>query len=253
MQPSAGRSLRSARERGADIRLNTAVRRLEAEGDRISGVVTDSGRMAGDVYVLAMGSWSTRLARTVGLRLPVQPVKGYSITAPVVDPALAPTVGGIDEEAYVGFSRQGELLRVAGSISYGGLDTRAGPTACAHIVRAARALFPAAADYDQAEFRACLRPQTAGRPANPRLGAAPPKSVPEHRAGLDGLVHERRLVAHRGGSDRWAYTRDRHDRIGLAGVSGRLVLASAAPGGEACERSRRRGAEVPAPRLLNQR
>ena len=103
-----------------------------------------------------------------------KPVKS---TAPSVGRSRTPKNqnGGhsaaIDEEAYVGFSRQGELLRVAGSISYGGLDTRAGPTACAHIVRAARALFPAAADYDQAEFRACLRPQTPDGP--PILGLAP--------------------------------------------------------------------------------
>ncbi|MGD9536361.1 MAG: D-amino acid dehydrogenase [Alphaproteobacteria bacterium] len=159
------------RDKGVDIRLGTAVRGLEAEGDRIVGVATDRGRLTADTVVLAAGAWSTPIARTAGIRLPVQPIKGYSVTVPIDGHNGAPTSGGIDEERYIGYSRQGDRLRIAGSINYVGFDTEAGAKRCAQLVQAARALFPDGAAYERAEYRACLRPQTPDGP--PILGPGP--------------------------------------------------------------------------------
>src|SRR5215469_6190248 len=82
---------------GAEFRLGHLIRSLERDGVRIAGVKTDKGRIQGDVYVLALGSFSPILARPLGLHLPVYPVKGYSITLPIIQPEQAPRMGGVDE------------------------------------------------------------------------------------------------------------------------------------------------------------
>src|SRR5262249_7030009 len=65
---------------GADFRYGSAVGRLVRDGDRITAVETHGGLVVGDLFVLALGSYSPLVARTVGLTLPIYPAKGYSIT-----------------------------------------------------------------------------------------------------------------------------------------------------------------------------
>lgn len=151
---------------GVEFRLGETIRRIEAEGDRVGGVVTGRGTVSGDVYVLALGSDSPILGRGIGLRLPVYPVKGYSLTVPAGQGA--PTVGGVDEGYLVAFARMGDRLRLTGTADFAGYDTAHRPADFATILRCARDLFPAGGDYERPSYWACLRPMTPDGP--PVLG-----------------------------------------------------------------------------------
>ncbi|HZU19824.1 MAG TPA: D-amino acid dehydrogenase [Gaiellaceae bacterium] len=152
---------------GATIRAGTPVTSLRADGNRITGAVTDAETLTADVYVLAAGVGSTALARTIGVKLPIYPAKGYSITFPLTG-GPAPVVGGVDEAPLVAWSRLGDRLRMTSTAEFAGYDRTAPETSFAGILRVARELFPEAADYERGERRACLRPMTPDGP--PVLG-----------------------------------------------------------------------------------
>jgi D-amino-acid dehydrogenase len=155
---------------GATVRLGTRVTALRADGDRIDGVVTSAGVLTADAYVLALGVGSARVARTVGVRLPIYPAKGYSSTFPLRPGGLAPTVPGVDEQWLVGWSRLGHRLRLTSTAEFTGYDWGWTPRDFNNIRTLARDLFPDAADYERGEYRACLRPMTPDGP--PILGLA---------------------------------------------------------------------------------
>ncbi len=79
----------SCRQRGVAFKLGATIKRIDRSGDRVTGVETDQGRVQGDAYVLALGSYSPLLARPLGFTLPIYPVKGYSVTLPIADQEAA--------------------------------------------------------------------------------------------------------------------------------------------------------------------
>jgi D-amino-acid dehydrogenase len=151
---------------GAQIRLSTTVRALRADGDRLTGVVTDAGVLTADVYVLALGVGSPAVARTIGVTLPIYPAKGYTVNFPAQNGA--PSVGGVDEALLVAWARLGDKLRMTSTAEFAGFDRTVKETSFGNIMRVARELFPEAADYAAGEQRACLRPMTPDGP--PVLG-----------------------------------------------------------------------------------
>jgi D-amino-acid dehydrogenase len=153
----------AAERRGARIRLSTRVRALQAAGDRITGVVTDTGVEQADAYVLALGVGSPAVARTVGIRLPIYPAKGYTVNFPLRAGA-APKTGGVDEEVLVAWAPLGDKLRMTSTAEFTGFDRSVPDASFANIMRVARELFPDAADYTAGERRACLRPMTPDGP-----------------------------------------------------------------------------------------
>ena len=155
---------------GMSVRLGTRVSALQADGDRIAGVVTSAGVLTADAYVLALGVGSARVARTAGVRLPIYPAKGYSSTFPLKSGGLAPTIPGVDERWLVGWSRLGDRLRLTSTAEFTGYDWGWTPRDFNNIRTLARDLFPEAADYERGEYRACLRPMTPDGP--PILGLA---------------------------------------------------------------------------------
>ncbi|HEV8614341.1 MAG TPA: FAD-dependent oxidoreductase [Methylomirabilota bacterium] len=155
---------------GATVRLGTRVTALRATADRIDAVETTAGVLAADNYVLALGVGAARIARAVGVRLPIYPAKGYTSTFPLRAGGLAPTVPGVDEQWLVGWSRLGDRLRLTSTAEFAGYDWGWTPRDFNNIRSLARDLFPDAADYDRGEYRACLRPMTPDGP--PILGVA---------------------------------------------------------------------------------
>ena len=117
-------------------------------------------RLRADAYVLAMGSFSPLLVQPLGIRLPIYPAKGYSVTMPVKDAALAHQVSLTDDEYKLVFSRLGDRLRIAGTAEFNGYDRRLSAPRCEAIVRRVEALFPGAGDSSRAQFWAGLRPAT---------------------------------------------------------------------------------------------
>ena len=160
---------------GVDFRFGTTVLGLAREGSRISGVVTDRGTVSGDAYLLAAGSWSPLLARALGIRLPIVPAKGYSLTVPVAGHAGAPTVSITDDENKMVYSRLGDRLRVAGTAEMAGLDPSLNPGRLRVLLDKAQRLFPDGGDFAQAEPWAGLRPVTPD--SVPILGATPLRNL----------------------------------------------------------------------------
>lgn len=165
----------AGKQRGVDFRFGSTITALHREGDRMTGVETGQGRVQGDAYVLALGSYSPLLGKRLGIKLPVYPVKGYSLTLPITDPAAAPAHFGVDEKNLVAFARLGDRLRVTATADFAGYDTNFAEGDFAHMRRVAMELFPGAAAYDRPDYWACLRPMTPDGP--PILGPSPLKNL----------------------------------------------------------------------------
>lgn len=164
-----------AQSHGVKFLTATSVTRLIADGDRIARVVTDRGELVADAYVLACGSYSPLLLAPLGIRLPVYPVKGYSITVPFADDTTAPR-GTITDETYkVVLTRLGKGLRAAGTAELCGYDLTLRPARLATLAHVVRDLFPAIGDVSAAEPWAGLRPMTPDNP--PVIGATPYRNL----------------------------------------------------------------------------
>lgn len=149
-----------AAELGAEFRYGAQVTRLAATAGRIDGVATSSGAAIADAYVLALGSYSPLLARPLGLKLPVYPVKGYSITVPITDRTGAPESTVMDETHKVAVTRLGSRIRVGGTAELAGYNLKLREARRATLEHVVTDLFPAGGDVARAEFWTGLRPMT---------------------------------------------------------------------------------------------
>jgi len=145
---------------GTAIQSRTRAVALHAKRGWVTGVVTDRGVLTADAYVLALGVQSPLLARTLGVHLAIYPAKGYSSTFPLRKGGLAPTLPGVDERWLVGWSRQGNRLRLTSTAEFAGYDWNWSPRDFNNIIRFAHDVFPNAIDEAGGEYRACLRPMT---------------------------------------------------------------------------------------------
>lgn len=149
---------------GVEAHTSTRVARLNVWDGRVCGVELDTGTRRADAIVLANGIDAPRLAATIGLDLPIQPVKGYSITAPAR--SAAPLVSLTDRSEKIVFARLGDRLRAAAFADLDGWSPAVRPDRAAALQALARRLFPDGADWDRAEpIWAGQRPMTpSGRP-----------------------------------------------------------------------------------------
>lgn len=154
---------------GVQFRMGHHITALREAGGRIDHVeVTNADgrfeRVHGDAFVLAMGSFSPLLAQPLGIHLPIYPAKGYSVTMPVKDAAMAHQVSLTDDEYKLVFSRytseHGDRLRIAGTAELNGDQRDLNQVRCDAIVRRVEQLFPGAGDASQAQFWTGLRPAT---------------------------------------------------------------------------------------------
>ena len=149
-----------AAARGVELAGGVTIKRINASRGMITSVVTDQGEETADAFVLALGSYSPRLVKDIGLDLPIYPAKGYSISIDIENPDAAPTISITDESAYMVFSRLGNRLRVAGTAELAGWDTGLDPRRIDPLVRNAKSLFPGASSYADVHPWAGLRPAT---------------------------------------------------------------------------------------------
>ena len=155
--------------KGVDFCYRTRIERLESGPDGIAAVHTDRGAVHGDAYLVALASYSPALLRPLGLRLPVYPIKGYSITLPVADPRRAPVSTLLDESYKVAITRLGDRIRVGGMAEISGYSTDLPQARRATLERSVGSLFPGAGDLPNAKFWSGLRPMTPD--GTPVLGA----------------------------------------------------------------------------------
>jgi len=151
-------------EAGVAFRYGTEILGVEHAGERVLGVQTlCDGRhetLRADTYVLSMGSFSSALARQLGIFLNIYPAKGYSITVPVKNEEAAFKVSLTDDEHKLVYSRLGNRMRVAGMAELSGYSRKLNYTRCRAIVRRTAEVMPEAGYWDQAEFWSGLRPAT---------------------------------------------------------------------------------------------
>jgi D-amino-acid dehydrogenase len=160
-----------ASRRGVRFRFETAVEGLSVEGARITGVATSAGPLSADRYVVALGTGAVPLLAPHGIRLPIQPVKGYSVTLPIARFDRAPRASVMDEHNKVAITRLGNRVRAAGTAELGATDTEAPPERLRTLLRSLRELFPDAAEFERPQYWAGLRPMTPDGP--PILGRTP--------------------------------------------------------------------------------
>ena len=145
---------------GVTFRQGVTVTRILAEGDRISGIETDQDTLKGDRYVVAAGSFSTGLVKPLGIRIPVYPVKGYSITVPITNPEGAPVSTVMDETYKVAITRLGDRIRVGGTAELSGYSIRLRQARRDTLEFSVGDLFPDGGDIPRASFWSGLRPMT---------------------------------------------------------------------------------------------
>jgi D-amino-acid dehydrogenase len=109
---------------GVTFRQGVTIEQLETTGDKITGVKTSAGTFTADSFVVALGSFSPMLLKQIGIRIPVYPVKGYSITVPITDATGAPESTIMDETYKVAITRLGDRIRVGGTAEIAGYDLR---------------------------------------------------------------------------------------------------------------------------------
>jgi D-amino-acid dehydrogenase len=149
-----------ARALGVRFRFDTTIEGLERAGDRITGVRSSAGTLTADRYLLALGSFSPKLLQPLGLRIPVYPVKGYSITVPITDAAGAPESTIMDETHKVAVTRLGDRIRVGGTAELAGYSNALREPRRATLEHVVTDLFPQGGDVAKATFWCGLRPMT---------------------------------------------------------------------------------------------
>ncbi|MBB4238487.1 D-amino acid dehydrogenase [Rhizobium esperanzae] len=152
---------------GVRFAYGTTIEALDVEAGRVCGVVTaragnhDRGRerMSADAVVVALGSYSPLLLKPLGIRLPVYPVKGYSLTIPITDASRAPESTVMDETFKIAITRLGDRIRVGGMAEISGYTNDLGLARRSTLEHSVTDLFPGG-DVSKASFWSGLRPMT---------------------------------------------------------------------------------------------
>ena len=157
-----------AKDMGVEFKFNQNVEKLVVEGDEIKGVVVDGQVLTADRYVLAFGSYSRDFLKPLNLNLPVYPVKGYSLTIPIVDPAFAPQSTVLDETYKIAITRFDQRIRVGGMAELSGFNHGLNQDRRATLEMVTQDLFPGG-NLAEASFWTGLRPMTPD--STPIIGA----------------------------------------------------------------------------------
>ncbi|MBU9545598.1 D-amino acid dehydrogenase [Burkholderia multivorans] len=144
---------------GVKFRYNTPIDGLAIAGGKIAGVQCGSETVRADAYVVALGSYSTNFVANL-MKIPVYPLKGYSITAPIVDEAAAPVSTVLDETYKIAITRFDQRIRVGGMAEIVGFDKTLRAARRETLEMCVNDLFPGGGDTSKATFWTGLRPMT---------------------------------------------------------------------------------------------
>ncbi|MBX4936990.1 D-amino acid dehydrogenase [Rhizobium binae] len=148
-----------AEQLGVRFSWGTEVKKLDVEGSQVRGVVTNWERLTADAVVVALGSYSPLLLKRYGIKLPVYPVKGYSLTIPIEDASRAPESTIMDETYKIAITRLGDRIRVGGMAEISGYTNDLGEARRRTLEHSVMDLFPGG-DAGKATFWSGLRPMT---------------------------------------------------------------------------------------------
>jgi len=148
---------------------------LETKKGNITKVNTNKGNFSADAYVMALGSYSASLLKTLSINLPVYPVKGYSLTAPIKNAAISPISTVMDETYKVAVTRFNNRIRVGGTAELTGFNLDLPFSRHENLNFVINDLFPDSVDMSQAQYWTGLRPMTPD--GTPILGACSIKNL----------------------------------------------------------------------------
>jgi len=148
-----------AEELGVTFRYNTPIDALAMAGGRIAGVQCGNELVRADAFVVALGSYSTKFLADI-VKIPVYPLKGYSITAPIVNAAAAPVSTVLDETYKIAITRFDDRIRVGGMAEIVGFDKSLRQARRETLEMCVNDLFPGGGDTAKASFWTGLRPMT---------------------------------------------------------------------------------------------
>jgi D-amino-acid dehydrogenase len=157
-----------ARARGVSFWLGAKVETILLQSCRLTHVVVQEQHLEADHFVVACGVRSRDLLKKIGLRIPIYPVKGYSITVPIVDPDASPVSTVMDETYKVAITRFENRIRVGGMADVVGLDCRLNDARKRVLEKSLTDLFPFGGDPERATFWAGFRAMTPDGP--PHIG-----------------------------------------------------------------------------------
>jgi D-amino-acid dehydrogenase len=163
-----------AKELGVRFEFGTSIDALDITGDQITSVRTSRGVMKADRYVLALGSYS-RFLLGEQFKVPVYPLKGYSITVPITNAAKAPVSTILDETYKIAITRFDDRIRVGGMAEIAGYSKALNPRRRETLEMVVTDLFPQGGDVGKASFWTGLRPMTPD--STPIVGATPLRNL----------------------------------------------------------------------------
>ncbi len=162
-------------EMGVTFQFNSDVKSLSTQANKLNGVITEQGLQTFDSVVVCLGSYSKELLKACDIDIPVYPVKGYSLTVPILDTAYAPISTVMDETYKVAVTRLGDRIRAAGTAELTGYNLDLPKSRTETISHVVSDLFGKGCDLSEAEYWTGLRPMTPD--GTPVVGAS----------GIDGL------------------------------------------------------------------
>lgn len=148
------------RKMGVKFEMKTEILSINTRGDEIESITTSKGKMTSDAYLVALGSYSTPVLSKIDLKVPVYPIKGYSLTLPIIDESKAPTSTVMDETYKVAVTRFDDRIRVGGTAEIASYNKELEEKRKANVEFVVSDLFPGGGDIEKAEFWTGLRPMT---------------------------------------------------------------------------------------------
>ncbi|MAS14439.1 MAG: D-amino acid dehydrogenase small subunit [Nitratireductor sp.] len=160
---------------GVNFSYGTEFYQFLRDGSKVVGAATSRGSFTADACVLALGSYSPAATKSLGIDLPIYPVKGYSLTIPITDIDNAPVSTVMDETYKTAITRLGKRIRIGGTAELAGHDPALRLARRAALENSYCGLFPGSGDLSKAAFWCGFRPMTPDGP--PIVGAAPIKGL----------------------------------------------------------------------------
>ena len=145
---------------GVEFRYESEIIGFETAGGKVTSARLSNGMVNADAFVMCLGVFSPQLSKQLGTRLPIYPIKGYSVTLPIEGANNAPRFGGVDEDNLTAYARFGDRFRVTATAEFAGFDKSHRPSDYSHMLKSIKELFPDAANYEKPDYWAGLRPMT---------------------------------------------------------------------------------------------
>lgn len=150
--------MQMAKDLGVKFRYGESIERFELINNQIQGVWINGQLEKADRYVVALGSYTTALLKAIDIHTPIYPLKGFSLTIPIIDESKAPISTVLDESFKVALTRFDNRIRMGGMAGVNGFDLSLKPRYRETLNEVFNHVFPGAGDLSQAEFWTGLRP-----------------------------------------------------------------------------------------------